>query len=176
MRQTTFFVLLNSTGKPLSSEIPEPFGPRKRVQVSAGVGSAARHGRQNNANSHLGISVLSHCPPADADGYVGNQRYVGRICISGIATRGGNLATDRTASATSTGCIAFASTSAVGLTGRFSSSSDSTKSRANDTGSDAVLLLFDAYRVRQPDHAALGRLIRRSGDIGRRGRRSRRQR
>ncbi len=44
------------------------------------------------------------------------------------------------------------------------------QARTNHAGADPVFLFLEADRVRQPEHPALGRLIRRAGRIGRQSR------
>jgi hypothetical protein len=71
VRHRTFLSFPNTVGKPLSLEIPEPLGPRKRVQplraVSREIVSAPRHSRQSNGHSNLGIPQLSHSGFGRAD-------------------------------------------------------------------------------------------------------------
>src|SRR5579863_3003622 len=67
-----FLSLPNTVGKPLSVDTPDPFGPRKRFQLSPtpsrGFVSAPRHSRQRNGNRNLGISQLSHDGSLDLTG------------------------------------------------------------------------------------------------------------
>src|SRR5579864_1459540 len=48
VRQRTFLCLPNSVGKLLSVETPEPFGPRKRLQSSAGAETMSVNSRSGN--------------------------------------------------------------------------------------------------------------------------------
>src|SRR5205823_11971366 len=56
---TMFLCLLNSVGKPVSVEIPEPFGPRKRVHSCAVPGKANRNNANRNGRRFIGI-LMTH--------------------------------------------------------------------------------------------------------------------
>src|SRR5258705_4597904 len=61
--QTRFLPLLNSTGKPVSVETPEPFGPRKRVHSCAVTGKANRKNASKKGRPFIVLPDDAREPP-----------------------------------------------------------------------------------------------------------------